>query len=114
METVQHGGRPGKPKSKVGMHREDIKAGLRKRGLSVAIIARRLGVDRSTVANVLAGRRSRRIEGAIARALKIRREVLWPERYPAEAICATCTADAIPQGCPGICRRAGLLKERCA
>lgn len=78
------------------MHAEDIKANLRKRGLSLAEIGRRLNIDPATVSNVLAGRRSRRIEGAIARALKIRREVLWPERYPDEIVCSTRTGEAIP------------------
>jgi len=66
------------------MHREDIKAELRKRGASAADIARGLGVTRSAVTNTLAGtRRSRRIEAEIARVLDVPLHRLWPERYPA-------------------------------
>lgn len=63
------------------MHVEDIKAGLRKRGLSQAKIATQCGVLPSAVCHTLRGDRSRRIEAAIARAIGSTPEALWPERY---------------------------------
>ncbi|HOV56421.1 MAG TPA: helix-turn-helix domain-containing protein [Rhodanobacteraceae bacterium] len=62
---------------------ELIKAGLRLRGTSFAEIARRLDVAPTTVTIVSQGhRRSRRIEAAIAQALDVALERLWPDRYP--------------------------------
>lgn len=64
------------------MHLEDIKADLRKRGTSIAQIARELGVHISVVSHVLRGKRSQRIETAIARALHQRWECVWSDRQP--------------------------------
>lgn len=62
---------------------ERVKAGLRLHGSSLAIIARELGVAPTTVSIVSQGyRRSRRIEAAIASALGLQPEAVWPERYP--------------------------------
>ena len=66
-----------------GWHKEEIKAGLRMKGVTLVEIAGRAGVTRSAVSLCLAGgMRSPRIESAIARALKVKREVIWPDRYP--------------------------------
>lgn len=60
-----------------------IKESLRLRGTSLSKIARELDVTPTTVTTVCQGfRRSRRIEGAIADALGIAAENLWPDRYP--------------------------------
>lgn len=63
------------------MQREDIKAGLRKRGYTLALVAQELGVSRQAVSLVLAGRRSHRIEAHIALVLATEPIALWPERY---------------------------------
>jgi len=63
------------------MHPEDIKAALRKQGVTQAKLAEQLNVDESTVSQIIHSRRSRRIEKAIARVLKSKPEVLWPDRY---------------------------------
>lgn len=63
------------------MQREDIKAGLRKRGYTLATVAQKLGVSRQAVSLVLAGKRSQRIESYIAGILATAPESLWPERY---------------------------------
>lgn len=63
------------------MHPEDIKAALRKHGMTQAGLAKRLVLDESTISQVIHARRSRRIEKEIARILKVKPEVLWPERY---------------------------------
>ena len=64
------------------MHPEDVKAALRKRGTSLAQIARDLNIDRSTVSSVLKGvGRSRRVENAIAQGLGKPLAVVFPERY---------------------------------
>jgi len=66
------------------MHREDIKAQLRKKGSSLADVGRSLGVSGQAVSQTLQGFcRSRRIERKIAEILELPLHVLWPERYPA-------------------------------
>jgi Ner family transcriptional regulator len=61
----------------------DIKAALEKRGSSLAILARNLGVDISAVAKVKF-HRSVRVEHAIAKALRVPPEEIWPDRYRQE------------------------------
>lgn len=63
-------------------HHEDIKAELRKRGGSLADIARQEGVSRSALSRITRKGRSRRLEKAIAQALGIQPEEIWPSRYP--------------------------------
>lgn len=61
---------------------EYIKMRLRLVGSSLAIIARELGIQPTTVtAASLGKRRSRRIETAIADRLGVTPRALWPERY---------------------------------
>lgn len=67
------------------MHPEDIKAAIRKHGMTQAKLARQLKLDESTVSQVIHSRRSRRIEKAVAKILKVKPEVLWPERYRSKA-----------------------------
>lgn len=58
-----------------------IKIAMIRKGISGAEIARQQGVDRSAVSHVLAGRsKSKRLRQAIAEALGLRVEALWPEK----------------------------------
>ena len=63
------------------MHPELIKANLRMKGTSLAVIARELGVATATVSRTLMGARSRRIELAIAQALGMKPTEVFPTRY---------------------------------
>jgi Ner family transcriptional regulator len=61
---------------------EAIKFRLRRVGTSLAEVSRNLKVGQSATSAVSIGdRRSKRIETAIAEALKTTPEALWPERY---------------------------------
>lgn len=63
-----------------------IKLALKKRGLSMSEIARRLDVQPTTVCMVSRGvGRSRRIEYAIAEAIGFAPDQVWPDRYPRSA-----------------------------
>jgi len=64
--------------------REDIKAGLRKRGYTLAGVAQELGVSRQAVSLILAGRRSQRIEAYIAQVLGLTVAEVWTGRYPSD------------------------------
>lgn len=72
------------------MHRDDrnhqwIKLALKKRRTSLSSIAKRLGVQPSTVCMVSRGvGRSRRIEAAIADVIGFSPGELWPDRYRGE------------------------------
>lgn len=63
------------------MHVEDIKAGLRKQGVTLTELAERLNVTPGTVSIVLKNRRSARIEQAVAELLNIPLSRIWPARY---------------------------------
>jgi len=64
-----------------GMHPEDIKAALRKRGWTLAAIGRSLGLKRAMVPGVVQGfTRSRRVEAEIARILELDAQQIWPNR----------------------------------
>lgn len=63
------------------MHREDIKAELRKRYGSVAVFSERAGLPPGLVSDVLRGRASSRAEAAIAAALNMPIQRLFPRRY---------------------------------
>jgi len=59
-----------------------IKEALKLRGLSLSDIARAQGVKQSTVSLVSTSwRRSHRLESAIADALDLAPEEIWPDRY---------------------------------
>jgi Ner family transcriptional regulator len=65
------------------MHPEDIKAALRKRGTTMAKIARSLNVSQTTVHNVVHGAcTSDRVARAIADVVGQDRADLWPGQYP--------------------------------
>jgi lambda repressor-like predicted transcriptional regulator len=60
----------------------DLIYALDKLGLSQVTLARKLGVNTTTINNVIHGRTtSRRIAGFIALQLNTSIEQLWPERY---------------------------------
>lgn len=63
------------------MHREDIKAELRKRYGSIAAFSERAELPRGLVSDVLRGRASSRAEAAIAAALNMPIQRLFPHRY---------------------------------
>lgn len=64
------------------MHHEDIKAALRKKGVSSADLARHLGLSQMTISHVIHGRsKSVRVANAIAQITGHSLHVLWPSRY---------------------------------
>lgn len=63
-----------------GWHPEDIKCALRKRGLSLADVSRAIGL-RGDSARVALRQPWPRVERAIADALGVTPEELWPGRY---------------------------------
>lgn len=63
------------------MHREDIKAELRKRYGSLAAFSERVELPRGLVSDALRGRRSSRAEAAIAAALNMPIHELFPQHY---------------------------------
>lgn len=70
------------------MHHEDIKAALRKRGVSQLDLANELEVSPSVITAVISGRSgSRRVSEAISKIVEVPLAVLWPARYapPAKA-----------------------------
>lgn len=69
-----------------GLNREDIKAGLRKLGFPLSLVAKELGVTRQAVTLVLAGTRSERIEKWIAEKLELTPKEVWPERYDTSSL----------------------------
>jgi Ner family transcriptional regulator len=64
-------------------HREDIKAAVRRTGLSMEALARRHGLARSSCAFTLI-RPWPRVQAIIADHLGITPQVIWPSRYDAE------------------------------
>lgn len=70
---------PGNPE----WDRYAISAELRRRGLTLAGLSRSFGLER-TACSVALLRRHRPGEAAIATALGVEPNVLWPERYRAE------------------------------
>ncbi len=64
------------------MHPEDIKAGLRKRGVTCADIARDLGITRNAVSLVVHNHAtSRPVAERIAAILGRSPDAIWPGRY---------------------------------
>lgn len=63
------------------MHREDIKAELRKRYGSLQAFSERVGLPDGLVSDALRGRRSSRAEAAIAAALNMPIHKLFPQHY---------------------------------
>lgn len=63
------------------MHYEDIKAELRKRGLTLAHVAEELQITPSAVSHTLLRQRSHRIEALIADKIGLPLHEVWPDRY---------------------------------
>lgn len=67
------------------MHHEDIKAEIRKAGLSCAKVAAELELSRGTVSQVVQGKaRSRRVALFIAGVLGKPPSAIWPGQYAAK------------------------------
>ncbi len=64
----------------VNLHRADIIAALKKRGLSLAQLSRNEGLHPRTLNNAL-DRKYPKAERIIANALEMNPEDIWPERY---------------------------------
>jgi lambda repressor-like predicted transcriptional regulator len=65
-----------------GMHPEDIKAALRKKGSGQTDVARRLGVSQTTVFLVIHGKaKSRRVAKKISQVVGVPVQALWPGQY---------------------------------
>nr|DAN90193.1 MAG TPA: winged helix-turn-helix DNA-binding protein [Caudoviricetes sp.] len=65
---------------KAGMHREDIKAAIRKKGMSLRQLSLMNGLNRSAV-TVALHRPYYYAEQVIARFLDIPASAIWPDRY---------------------------------
>ena len=63
------------------MHPEQIKAAIRMKGYTAAVVAEHMGVSRSTVAQVISGRAtSARIKAYISKITGLSVETLWPPK----------------------------------
>ena len=69
--------------AQAAVHREDIKAQLRKQFGSLLAFERKKGLPRNSAKDVLRGKASARTERAISKALKTPLHVLFPRRYEA-------------------------------
>lgn len=67
-------------KNRSNMHRADIIAELKKRGLSLAELGRRNGLSVHTLKNAL-DKPYPRAESIIAKAIELTPEKIWPGRY---------------------------------
>lgn len=63
------------------MHPEDIKAEIRKRGGTLAMLARSAGVSTQALSAALTARTSERLERHIASFLSLTAQQIWPSRY---------------------------------
>jgi Ner family transcriptional regulator len=66
-----------------GWHPEDVKAAIRKRGITLTELALRNGFSESYLRNALI-RPARDGELIISRFLRVKPEVIWPDRYDAD------------------------------
>lgn len=75
------------PRSKaMDWHKEDVKAEIRKRGSTMASLARKNGYKNPrTFSNVFAARYPK-VERIIAEFLGVTPDVIWPSRYQSQAI----------------------------
>lgn len=64
------------------MHKEDIKAGLRKEFGSLLAFEEEYGLPKESSSQHLRGKSSFRVAAAIADALGVEIYDLWPDRYP--------------------------------
>lgn len=63
------------------MHPEDIKAEIRKRGYTLAALAREHGVSKQQLSMAIGSRVSARCERIIADFLSTKPHRIWPSRY---------------------------------
>lgn len=82
------------------MHREDVKAGLRKRFKSLGAFEKAHRLPRGSVNDILRGRASAVTERAISEALDVPLHDLFPRRYPSPMGDASSvnTDDSTPAG----------------
>lgn len=66
------------------MHPEDIKAAIRKRGITLAELALRADVSKQAVSAALDRRSSERIDKVIAEFIGLKPHQIWPSRYNAK------------------------------
>ena len=63
------------------MHQEEIKAALRMKGVTQAVLAERLGVNRSSVSQTISGScKAERIQSAIAKIIGKTVKEIWPNQ----------------------------------
>ena len=68
------------PKRQLGLHIEDVKAGIRKKHGSAEALADKMGVHKVQLSKALRTRSSLRVDVAIAKALGMRVEDLFLDR----------------------------------
>jgi len=67
---------------KYGMTPLEIRSAIEQAGLNQTSIARVLGIRQSAVSRIIAGTAiSRRVHEAIAEAIGVSKEQIWPDRY---------------------------------
>ena len=80
------------------MHHEDIKAAMRKQGITQADLARHLKVTEQAISNVLRGSvTSERIASAVSKLINRPVNEIWPERYTAKAPASARLATLVPR-----------------
>ncbi len=66
------------------MHPEDIKAAIRKQGITLAELAASAGVSKQAVSAALDRRSSERVDQLIADFIGLKPHQIWPSRYNAK------------------------------
>ena len=78
------------------MHHEDIKAAIRKKGVTPAEVARHLGVSAQLVSAVITGTsKSQRVAQAISRITGLPMNTLWPNVYDSKKPARTRMAELL-------------------
>lgn len=67
--------------TEAGWHREDIKAAIRKRKVTLAELSRRIGDEHGEAVRVALQRPWPAVEQRIAEFLSVPADKLWPDRY---------------------------------
>lgn len=66
------------------MHPEDIKAAIRKKGITLAELATRANVSKQAVSAAIERRSSERVDQLIANFIGLKPHQIWPSRYTAQ------------------------------
>lgn len=74
------------PSNTKGMHKEDIKAAIRKKGVSMSQLSLSLGLHESTVRRNICGMHMPHVEPLIARFIDKPLHEIWPDRWDTENI----------------------------